>query len=145
MEDDEDEKPIVIPEINENEAVDCDERAIIQTPPWDTLTNAKIALHNGDELAIGRVARRSLGPDGTVAGRHDENPILNSIVCEVEFRDGQIKECAANVLAENLPSQIDSEGFSAALFDGILDWCKDSNAVEMKDRFLVTKRGQRRH
>ena len=93
---------------------------------------------------IGKVARRALGPDGTVTGRHDENPILNSIVCEVEFPDGQIKEYAANVLAENLSSQVDSEGFSASLFAGILDWHKNSNAVEKKDRFLITKRGQRR-
>ena len=93
---------------------------------------------------IGRDAKRAVGPDGTVVGRCDENPILNSIICEVEFPDNQMKEHAANVLAENLLSQVDSEGFSASLFDGILDWCKDSNAVEMKDRFLVTKRGQRR-
>ena len=103
-----------------------------------------MALHHGDETVIGKVARRALGPDGTVTGRHDENPILNSIVYEVEFPDGQIKEYAANVLAENLLSQVDSEGFSASTFAGILDWRKNSNAVEKKDRFLVTKRVQRR-
>ena len=101
-------------------------------------------MHHGDESVIGSVLRRAIGPDGTVVGRHDENPMLNSIVYEVEFPDGQIKECAANLFAENLLSQVDSEGFSTTLFDGIADWRKDSDAVEMKDRFLVTKRGQRR-
>ena len=47
---DDDEEPIVIPEINE--AVDCDGRAINQTPPWDALINAEIALHHGDETVI---------------------------------------------------------------------------------------------
>ena len=106
------------PEINE--AVDCNGKAINQTLPWDTLINAETALHHGDETVIGKVARRALGHDGTVTGRHDENPILNSIVCDVEFPDGQIKECAADVLSENLLSQVDSEGFSASLFDGNL-------------------------
>ena len=62
----------------------------------------------------------------------------------MEFPDGQIKEYAVSVLAENLLSQVDSEGFSTSLFDGMTDWRKNSDAVEMKDRFSVTMRCQRR-
>lgn len=51
---------------------------------------------------------------------------------------------AANVLAENMLSQIDSEGFSTTLFDGIVDSKKDEAAIEKADRFIVTKSGGRK-
>ena len=70
--------------------------------------------------------------------------MLNSIIYEVEFSDDQVKEYAANVLTENMLSQVDAQGFSTTLFDGIVDYKKDETAVEKADRFLVTPRGRRR-
>ena len=69
---------------------------------------------------------------------------MNSIIYEVEFPDGQVKEYAANTLAENMLSQVDSEGFSTALFDGIVDFRKDETAVDKDAKFLVTRTGRRR-
>jgi hypothetical protein len=66
------------------------------------------------------------------------------MVYEVEFPDGKMKEYAANVLAENMLSQVDSEGFSTVLFDGIVDFRKNETAIKKADRFLVTKRGRRK-
>ena len=37
-------------------------------------------------------------------GSYQENPILNSIIYDVEFPDAEVKEYAANILAENLLS-----------------------------------------
>ena len=45
-----------------------------------------------------------------VYNSYNENPLLNSIIYDVEFPDGQIKEYAANVIAQNMYSQVDSEG-----------------------------------
>ena len=71
--------------------------------------------------------------------------MLNSTIYEVELPDGQVKEYAANVLADNMFSQIDSEGYSTTLLDGIIDFKKDETAVAKADRFLVTKRGRRKN
>ena len=139
---DEEEEPQITPEIDE--AVDARGKAINLNPPHDTLINANIQLQHEDMMQIGKVTQRAIGPDGKTAGRYDSNPVLNSLIYEVGFPDGQVKEYAANVLAENLLSQIDSEGFSNTLFDGIVDFKKDDTATEKADRFLVTKRGQRR-
>ena len=56
---------------------------------------------------------------------YDDNPALKSIIYNVEFPDGTIKEYAANVIAENMLSQVDSEGYSLRLMDSILDCFRD--------------------
>ena len=66
------------------------------------------------------------------------------MIHEVHFPDGQVKDCAANVIAENMLSQVDSEGFSTALFENMIDHKKDDSAVSKSDKFLVTKRGRRK-
>ena len=60
----------------------------------------------------GKVQGRMLGPDGRNAGIYHEDPRLNSMIYDVEFPDGQIKEYSANMIAKNMLTQIDSEGMS---------------------------------
>ena len=139
---DDEEEPQSTPEVDE--AVDAQGKAIYLNPPYDNMINAEILLHHNDKVQTGRVIQRAIGPDGVPVGRYDQDPRLNSLVYEVEFPDGQVKEYAANVLAENMLSQVDSEGFSTTLFDGIIDYKKDDTAVDKADRFLVTKRGKRK-
>ena len=43
--------------------------------------------------------------DGNIVGTYDDNPILNTIVYDVEFPDGAVKQYAANVIAENMYTQ----------------------------------------
>ena len=47
---------------------------------------------------------------GELIGTYDDNLILNSYLYEVEFPDGEVKELAANVLAENFMLQVDFNG-----------------------------------
>ena len=93
----------------------------------------------------GRVIKRVFGPDGKVAGNSDNNPYLNSIMYEVELADGRVKEYGANIIAENMLTQVDSDGFSLSLMEGIIDYkCDDSAAIPKKDKYITTARGQRR-
>ena len=83
--------------------------------------------------------------NGKTAGVYSDNPLLNSIIYKVEFPNGKIKEYAANVIAENMLTQVDGEGFSTSLIDGIVDYKKDeATAVPKSDKWVVTRRGQRR-
>ena len=78
-------------------------------------------------------------------GAYAPNPILNSIVYDVEFPDGQVKEYAANVIAENMLSQVDTEEYGTSLIQGILDYKKDeATAVPKSDKWVVKSQGQRR-
>jgi len=62
---------------------------------------------------------------------------------DVESPDGEVKEYAANVIAENMLGQVDSEGFTISLLDSILDYQKDGHAVAKKGQYATTKRGGR--
>ena len=56
-----------------------------------------------------------------MVGSYDENPFLNSIIYDVEFNDGTVKEYSANVVAKNMLTQVDSYGFSTNMMNGIID------------------------
>ena len=72
--------------------------------------NAEVLLLQGDEIIKCKVKQRHKGPDGKVTGIFNENPILNSIIYDVEFPDGTIREYAANIIAENIYSSLDEHG-----------------------------------
>ena len=77
-------------------------------------------------------------------GIYDKNPFLNTVVYDVQFPDGEIKEYAANVIAENMYSQVDAEGFRYQILDCITNHRKNGNAVHKDDLYITTKSGRRR-
>jgi len=140
---DDDEKARVVPDIEDT--VDATGKLLNQMPAYDRILHAEVSLQLGEELVTGKVARRALGPDGRVTGTYDENPMLNSMIYEIEFPDGQIKEYAANVIAENMLTQVDADGYSITMMDAIIDYRKDdATAVPKSEMYVVTKRGQRK-
>ena len=125
--------------------LDSTGKVLNQQPMWDKLINAEILLQQGDRLQLGKVNRRSVDDSGSIIGTYSENPIMNSIVYEVEFPDGELQEYAANILAENMLSQVDDEGHNILLMRDIIDYKKDEAiAVPMEDKYLLTRSGQRR-
>jgi hypothetical protein len=72
-------------------------------------------------MTIGRATKRALSPNRTVAGAYDENPCLNAMIHKVEFPDRQLKDYAANVIAENMLTQVDSDGHSLTMMEAIID------------------------
>ena len=82
---------------------------------------------------MAKVIQRSLGRDGFILGTYDDNPSLNSIVYDVEFPDGTIREYAANVIAENMLTQVDEDGFYLSLMEGIVDYKRDPATALSKD------------
>ena len=127
-----------------NEPIDARGKDINANPPYDKMINLHVQLQHNNMMQTGKVKRRALGPDGKVTGLYDQNPTKNSIIYEVEFPDGQVKEYAANVIAENIFRQVDHDGFSTALFDSIIDFKKNDSAIIREDRYIVTRRGRRK-
>jgi hypothetical protein len=54
---------------------------------------------------------------------------MNSIVYEFEFPDGELKEYAANILAEHILSRVDHEGHNIMLMREIIDYKRDEAMV----------------
>ena len=70
------------------------------------MINADILLQQGEKLQKEKIIGRTVSPQGKTMGPNHKNPILNSIIYDVEFPDSEVKEYAANILAENLLSQV---------------------------------------
>jgi hypothetical protein len=71
--------------------------------------------------------------------------MLNLIIYEVKFPDDQVKEYAANVIAENMLTQVDSDGYSTTILKAIVDYPKDEAvAVSKADKYVYTSSGQKR-
>ena len=101
-------------------------------------------IQNGDQMAMGKVSRRSLDADGRMTGTYHDNSFLNTITYNVEFPDGQVKEYGANITPENMLPQVDSDGYSLSLMDSIIDHRRDpSQAIPIEDKYIMTKSGQK--
>ena len=114
-------------------------------PDLDWFLDAEVLLpQDGEHMQTARVIGRSLDKDGHPVGIYNANPILNTRIYDVEFPDGSIKQYSANLIAENLYSQVDEEGYRYQLMDEIVDVRRDGDAIEKADGFLVDKNGRKR-
>ena len=126
-------------------AVDATGMPINQQPFNDGLLNAEVRMNVGNDVMIGKVKRRATNANGSANGTYDQNPLLNTMVYEVEFEDGTVSEYAANSIAENMLRSVDDEGYSTTLMEGIVDWKRDDAVAVMKnDGYLVTGTGTKR-
>ena len=91
--------------------------AISEQPLFDRLIHAEVTLPQGEDFQTAKVLRRSKTADGEYIGTHNDNPILNTVVYDVEFPDGMIRQYSAYVIAENVFSQVDFEGYQYTLLD----------------------------
>jgi hypothetical protein len=118
---------------------------LMQTDACDRILNSEVSLQIGEEMTVGRVTQRAIGPDGQVAGTYDDNLFLNTLIYEVEFPNGDAKEYAANIITANMLTQVDSDGYSITMMKGIIDYRKDDSvAVPKSDMYIVTNRGQKK-
>ena len=142
---DDDEPVRTLPEIDELEeeaGVDEVGNSINQQPVYDKYLSAEVSLQHEGQLQTGKVMRRTLGSNGNTIGKYNDLPIMNSMIYDVEFPDGQIKEYAANVIAENILSQVDDEGFGHTLLSSIVDYKKDITAVPMAEKYISINKRQ---
>ena len=140
--DDEMNEPVESPD-HEN-ILDSTGRILEQQPAFEKIINAEVMIQNGDEMAMGKVVRQSLDADGRMTGTYHDNHFLNTITYDEEFSNGQVKEYGANIIAENMLTQVDSDGYSLSLMDSIIDHLRDpSQAIPMEDKYITTKSGQK--
>ena len=96
------------------------------------------------EFKPAKVVARATNPSGKVVGTYNDDHMLNTIGYEVRFHDGEVREYAANVIAQNLLNQIDDEGFSTTRIDCIVNHRTDSDAIKRKDMYTTNRQGVKR-
>ena len=72
-------------------------------------------------MKTGKVKRRARNASGELIGTKNDNPILDTRAYQVEFPDGGIAEYSANMIAENMYAQCDTQGNQQMLMDAITD------------------------
>ena len=76
-------------------------------------------LKSDSTLENEKVVGRFMALERIIVGSFDETPNLNSIACDLEFSDLQVKERADKSTAENMLTRVDPEAFSLMLMDSI--------------------------
>ncbi len=135
--------PPPIHEVDEDPA-DSDGTSVFEKPITDHWINAELTLPQGEKMQTAKVIRRSTDDNGKVIGKYDGNPLLNTLMYDVEFPDGEVREYAANIIFENMFAQVDTHGQRYQLLESIIDYKKESNAIPMSEKYIYTKSGQRR-
>lgn len=74
-------------------------------------------------------------------GAYHEDPKLNTLVYDVEFDNGMIKGYSANVIAENMLSQIEDKGFTVTHLTAIIDYQKSDEALSADSAFATVQGG----
>ena len=59
-----------------------------------------------------KVVSRNKDINGKVKESYDPNHFLHTLTHDVKFPDGKIKQCSANMIAENECAQVDDDGYS---------------------------------
>ena len=90
----------------------------------------------GPEFA--RVTKRPKDANGLPMGKSNENPILDTIIYEVEYVDGHKASLTSNAISQNMFAQFDDEGNRHVLFDAIIDHRHTALALKQADTFIVT-------
>ena len=91
----------IVPDIEDT--ADATGKKLNQKPSYNQIIDGEVSLQMGENMTVRRVTKQAIGPDGNVAGTYEENPYLNSMIYEVKFPNGQVKEYADNIIAKNIP------------------------------------------
>ena len=110
----------------------------------DNYIHAQLMLDVGGEQLQGRVIHRATEPDGTKKGMAHRNPLFDTRAYLVEFKDGSVAEYTANIIAENIYSQVDQEGCSFSILQEITDHKVDPKvALNESNGFYLSANGNR--
>ena len=98
---------------------------------------------NGVEMSSARVFSRSKDKHGKVKGTYSKNPILHTKIYDIMFPDGATCQYAANIIAESMYSQVDSNGYHTLLLKEITNHKKSSAALNIDDKYITSKTGRK--
>jgi hypothetical protein len=120
------EPPLIVPDRDDYDA-----------EAFDPFLHAEVLLPFQGTQQMAKVTARRKDPEGNLIGKAAAHPILDTREYVVEFPDGSEAEYAANIIAKNLLSQCDSEGWQHLLVKHIVDHLKGESAIEKADAYLT--------
>ena len=115
----------------------------VESSAFDKFLGVYVELSGDDEQSkvLARVKDRKRDHDGRLIGSSHPNPILNTLVYDVETPGGNLHEYTANVIAEHLWNQVDDNGYDYRLLYEIIGHRRSKDAVKIQDGFYTTQTG----
>ena len=89
---------------------------------------------------MGKV-RKHVRYDDTSTGKGNYNIMHEKSLYEVEYTDGTTEQLVANIIAENIMSQVDSEGHHYQVLTEVTYHKKDDIAIAKVDGFIKSSSG----
>ena len=77
-----------------------------------------------------------------MVGQHHKNPLLNTLMYDIAFPNGDLRKYSANIIAVNLLAQVDPEGYHTNFLEAIQDHKWDGTAVPMSGKYFKTKQAR---
>ena len=98
---------------------------------YDTYINMEVALDKpGEEHPqLARVTKRLKDNDGNPIGKVNKFAVLDTRQYEVKFKDGYREALSANLIAQNMFSQVDDERHRHVLLDSTIDMRTDGSQI----------------
>ena len=124
--------------INDPDVVEVDDEIA-----GDHFMNMEVGLPRGPDGTIikAKVKKRTTDETGNTIGKYHANPLLDSRMYDVEFEDGGVEAITANIIAENILSQIDEEGHRQLMLDEIVDHRTTKDAIPKSEGTYETTYG----
>jgi hypothetical protein len=95
-------------------------------------------LPNAEAIATqAKVIQRKRDNDGQLIGHSYSNPLLDTSLYDVGFDDGRVGTYSANIIAQKIFEQVDSDGHVQVIFNDIIDHRKGTDAVPTDDGLEV--------
>ncbi len=98
-------------------------------------------IDGNNQKMMGKVTKRLTNGDTNNPGNY--NPMLDHSLYEVAYPDGTSEKIMANIIAENMMSQIDSEGRHYQLLSEIQEHRTNGKAIKRSDGYIIGKNGNR--
>ena len=100
-------------------------------------------LPQGDSMQSSKVSRRILDEYGKLLGTYYGNPMLDTLMYDMDLPDAATKPYATNMISENIHNYVYSDGNRSRTFGEILNYCKTANFVAIADYTAVGRNGRR--
>jgi hypothetical protein len=125
-----------------NHDLDPDHGDLEVTPEVeDNYLNPEISVLQGGTLSKGRVTARKRDKDGNPVRLANANPILDTREYTFTFNDGDQTVMSANLIAEAMYAQCDTDGNQYVLLDSIIDHKRLDLAIRPLDQKVVQPDG----
>ena len=103
----------------------------------DALVGVEVVMsdpsENDNRKGLCKVLRAAVDKDGKIIGNASEHPQLNTVLYDVQCWDGAIRQYRANVIAENILSQVDLDGNVGVHLQSIVDHRREADAVRREE------------